>query len=364
MKLQNKNILLFSIEPWSEIWYSKHHWAYELSKKNKVLFFNSPQRWSIKNLFKPNFKAKKYSKNIKVIDYSNIFPFSSFSYFSTINELLLSKSLKKWLKKEGINEFIIWSFDPYRFTQPKLLKPILSIFYITDLFQNKNDKTIVKNSDFVFSVNKALAEQHKQYKKNILIIPHGISKTKTPPIKTKNQMILMGTFTDRVNLNLLAKLSQALPKTKIILYGPQNFRNKKNSLLFKQIINKENIVYLGYGNLDKIETELLDSKIALAMYYDNNVANRLNSLKIIQYLSYGKNIVSSFFKDYDKAHKQGLLKMTDNNDDFINQCATILENEADQTLIKKRIDYASDFLYTNLLTNIEEYLTNQTNPSL
>jgi hypothetical protein len=42
MELSGKNILLISPESWGQNHVSKHHYATELSKNNKIYFLNPP----------------------------------------------------------------------------------------------------------------------------------------------------------------------------------------------------------------------------------------------------------------------------------------------------------------------------------
>ena len=46
-----RTIFLFSNEPWSDMWYSKHHYAAELAKRHEVYFVNMPERWRPTDLF-------------------------------------------------------------------------------------------------------------------------------------------------------------------------------------------------------------------------------------------------------------------------------------------------------------------------
>ena len=51
MKLEDQPILVVSNEPWGEVWFSKHNYAFELSRKNRVLFVDPPKRWRPANVF-------------------------------------------------------------------------------------------------------------------------------------------------------------------------------------------------------------------------------------------------------------------------------------------------------------------------
>ena len=76
MKLKNQIIVLVSNEQWSDIWFSKHHYANELSQKNKVLFINPPKQWNIKNVFFNTITTTRISSNLEIVSYQNYFPFT------------------------------------------------------------------------------------------------------------------------------------------------------------------------------------------------------------------------------------------------------------------------------------------------
>ncbi len=69
MKLENQTLLVISNEPWGDIWYSKHNWAYELSKKNKVFFINPPIKWKISNLWSFKICIDDYNESLQVLGY-------------------------------------------------------------------------------------------------------------------------------------------------------------------------------------------------------------------------------------------------------------------------------------------------------
>jgi len=355
-KLINQNILIVSNEPWGDVWYSKHNWAFELSKSNHVIFVNPPGNWKFKNLFKCQPKLIQHSISLQILDYKNILPFTRFSFLYKVNELLTASAFKRFFKSNQIEDYIFWSFDPFRFSKPNLLKPKFSIFHITDLFSTKRERDIIKNVDYLISVNKTLIDNFSDLNKKTLVVPHGISTVQTPFLNTTSQMILIGTFTDRVKINLLEKIAVKFPDTKIVLYGPQFFKQESNLSFFNKLITRKNIDYLGYGSIKNIEKELKESKIALALYTNDNIGNRLNSLKIIQYLSYGKNVVTTFFEDYSNIAKNNLIKMTDDEDQYLQLCEEILREKEDIDLIEKRIEYSQKFLYSNLIKQIENFL--------
>src|SRR3989344_9694065 len=132
MKLENQNILIVSNETWGDIWYSKHNWANELSSKNKIYFLNPPMKWKFANIFHTSIKTLNYTDNLTIVNYNNILPLTRFEFIYSINDFLITLLLKKWFSVNNIKNYIFWTFDPYRFSNPKLLKPKFSIYFIAD----------------------------------------------------------------------------------------------------------------------------------------------------------------------------------------------------------------------------------------
>lgn len=91
MKLESQTILIVSNEPWGDVWYSKHNWAYELSKKNQVFFINPPTNWKLSNLWGLKINISSYTESLQILKYQNILPYTRFSILYKLNNFLVSK---------------------------------------------------------------------------------------------------------------------------------------------------------------------------------------------------------------------------------------------------------------------------------
>lgn len=166
----------------------------------------------------------------------------------------------------------------------------------------------------------------------------------------------MALFSDRINYNLLKTIVKTFPESKFFLFGKVDITEKAGKQLFEEIINSDNVCYKGPRKYSYIEPFLYASKLAIALYKQDTIHNQLNSLKIIQYLSYGVSIVSTPFNDYQEAMDKKLLYMTKSEDDFVIQCRKVLNAMPDQNEIDRRVKYAKHFLYSNLIERIESFL--------
>ena len=89
--IQNNSILLISNEPWGDIWFSKHHYANELSANNDVYFIDPPKGWSLSSLFSNQLEIEVINERLKVVRYSNSLPIRFFpKVFTKINDFFFN----------------------------------------------------------------------------------------------------------------------------------------------------------------------------------------------------------------------------------------------------------------------------------
>ena len=111
MMLEDQNIIIVSNEKWGDTWYSKHNYAWELSKKNKVVFINPPNKFRVLNIFKKNIAETTISETLNAITYKNILPVK-FELLRLINEKYVFKKLNEYLTKKKYTNCVFWTFDP------------------------------------------------------------------------------------------------------------------------------------------------------------------------------------------------------------------------------------------------------------
>src|SRR3972149_3808019 len=158
MKLETQHILIVSNEPWGDVWYSKHNWAFELSKKNNVFFINPPSNWKLSNLWNFKIKIEDYTEKLQILNYQNVLPYTRFNLMHQFNNFIVSKKIKKWLLKHLHRDYIFWTFDPYRFSNPKLFSPLFSIYFIADKYDLKREISLIRNTDYFITVSSVLTD--------------------------------------------------------------------------------------------------------------------------------------------------------------------------------------------------------------
>ncbi|MDT8412237.1 MAG: hypothetical protein RQ875_07245 [Vicingaceae bacterium] len=361
MKLENQTLLVISNEPWGDVWYSKQNWAYELSKKNKVFFINSPKTWSFKGLFSTYIKKHSYSDNLIILDYENRLPLTRFRLISKLNEYLVSTSLKKWLKTQNITSYLFWSFDPYRFLNPKFLNPKKSIYMRVDRYQTPTEVELLKNIDSVIVTAEELIKEIN-YSGKYLVLSHGISEEEFTPTSEvsypKGYLIYVGNIDFRLDVELIKKMSIIFSDELFLFIGKVR---QSNDPTFSELFIEQkmkNVIIHGVEHFKNLKNYIDASKACLAPMDLTVHGNDVHHHKSLQYLAMGKPIITPKFKD--SINKDDMMLYYSNHEEAINLIRTLHVSET-KDKVQSRINFAKQFTYNNLIKKVEQFLTESAN---
>lgn len=356
MKLENQTILIVSNEPWGDVWYSKHNWAFELSKKNQVFFINPPKKWNWKNLFNSFISTEKYTDSLQILNYYNLLPYTRFQLIYKINNFIVSKKIKNWFSSHNIKKYIFWTFDPYRLSNPKLLSPLLSIYFIADKYNIKREFELIKNVNFFFSISSVLTERLSI--ENPLVLSHGISKSEfisDSDIEIEGGYILyIGNIDYRLDCIIIKKLLEQFPQERFLFLGKLNLSEND---LYRELFIKQknkNLIYHLPVHFKKLKNYIAKAKICLAPMQLDVRGNNINHHKLLQYLAQGKSVIAASFKDYEN---NNIIFTYQNHEDGIKIMANLLQTKDEKTIIENRINFAQQFTYDKLIQKIEMFLS-------
>lgn len=359
MKLENQNIIIISNEPWGEIWYSKQNYAYELSKLgNKVYFIDPPQPYQVKNLFHNPFTIKKYSDNLSIIQYQNRLPASK---FNKLNNIWVTRDLENFLYSIGIQEYLLWTFDPIRLNDPRLFKRAkYKIFHCVDIYKFEyypNLKTLLKYMDVMFSTAQSFIDDYKPYTNAPMkIVPHGISNEEFVisdselsqfDLNVKDYHLYVGVIDARIDYELLEKLLMDNPLEKFVFIGPQKIPD--NPYAKKIFIEKKynNLVIAGPRHFKLLKVFIHYAKSCLALMDKNYFGNLVHHHKTLVYLTQGKPVFSVLCEAYKGL--EDFMYLYDSHDELLKMFKQFINYGEDSNLSQKRIDYAKKYSFENVL---------------
>ncbi len=346
----NKNILIVSPENWNHLFVSKHHYAIELSKHNKVFFLNPPSgKFSI--------TESKY-RNLWVIDYT---PFlKGLRFFPKFVQLYFMRNKFERIQTLTSGQFdCVWSFDNSVFFDFSFFpKRILKISHIVDYSQNFQFAQTASTADICFGVSQNIVDRLLKSNQNSFLVPHGVSieKSDFPTVKLpgKNSIKAMyaGNLDSRyLDRSVLFELINKHPYVDFIFLGSGGSDWPRN----------EHTFFLGVIAHEHLQNFLQQADVLLLIYDVEKYPNQLtNAHKILEYLASGKVIVSTFISDYSG---NPLVEMAINQRDLsilFNRIVSDLPVYNSLERQKARMEYAGSNSYSDRLVAIEQLIRSVT----
>jgi hypothetical protein len=356
MKLENQNILILSNEPWGDTWFSKHNYAFQLSKKNKVIFIDPPQPFKLFNFFRKNITEKPVNENLTVLTYKNVAPVR-IELLRRINEFFVFSKLNKHLKGRRFSDPIFWTFDPIRLSSPEKLSPKKFIFHAVDKFRfiTAAETIISRKADLILCVAEEIAANYRPLNKNVHVIPHAIPSDEfVEPKKSRGEKItgvFVGNLDQRIDFTYTQYIIKAFPEVEFHFVG-NIAKNCEANMIFSSGL--PNVVYHGEKPFNELKDYIHKADFCI-LFKDNNVnGNNISSHKMLQYFAHGKPIFASYLTQYsDVSH---LLYMHNDKEVMVKLFADFLKKPEDAELVKQRIAYAQKHSFENTFVQIEKLL--------
>lgn len=355
-EISKKVIVIISPEPWGISFLSKHHYAVELSKGNKVYYINPGNSSS---------SIQVVSDNLTIVNYKKL---------KGVNKL--PPSLRRGIEKKIVGKIltlikenkidIVWSFDPFSLQNLKFWKAEIAIYHAMDNHLTKLEKEVADNSDFIFAPSKLILNKFKDIKVVKNVINHGLSDVfinesnkNLAKDKTGIKVGYVGNLSSfAINFKILYKIVKQNPKVEFNFIGPigkSNLsENAKTSIELSYLLDLSNVVYHGVKSTTELASMIGGYQVFL-LCYDADPVTISNSHKIIEYLSTGSVLVSNYIDEY--ADKPELVEMCEKIDDLPSLFKRTIQNYShlvDNSSV--RIDFAKDNSYARQIERIEKII--------
>lgn len=361
MKLENQVILIVSNEGWGKTWYSKHNYAWELSKKNLIYFINPPLKFNPFNIFKKNIVELKITNNLYALTYKNILPVR-FEFLRILNEKYVFKKIDNFLKRKKISHPIFWTFDPIRLSSPEILNPRKIILHLVDKyrFTHHAETIIAKKAQLLLCVAKDIAEGVSLLNNNVHIIPHVIASDEFLPILTENNSaksgIYVGNIDKRMDFELTYYIVNKFPEVSFHFIG-NIINNDFNSQLELFSGKYPNVVYHGEKPFKELKHWISKADFCFLFKDINYPGNNISSHKMLQYFAQGKPIFCTWLSKYED-HKH-LLFMEKDKQKLTGLFENYIKYGDNAELVNERIAYAKLHNFETILKDIEMILSKE-----
>lgn len=372
MRFREKNILIISPESWGINMLSKHHYALALAKKNNSVFFlnpPSPNHARIEILEGP--------PNIKIINYSPFIRGSNrlTGVLSPLADYINQVDIKKL--REAINQpiDIVWNFDPFRFQNFNLFKPAFCIFHPVDFVNSTINLQAASTSDVIFSVAKPILDNYSSVKTPSFFINHGLSPSfldLDENVREKKDSIIRCGYVGNLlshaihfeNLTQIVKENESIEFHFVGPYQSSNLGNFKSSEQLQKILRFQNVRFYGEKPPTEVAKLINGFDLFLICYHPEKAGKLVsNNHKILEYLSTGKAVVSSYTSTYEH-YTTDLIEMVKNSKDLpllFKETIKKIEHLNSPYHQKRRKEFAAQNSYDNHLKEIEAIISNRIN---
>jgi len=374
--MNNKTILIISPQKWGDMKLSKHHYAQELAKYNKVYFLNPPNV----GFFNIQVTSNPNVNNLTIIEYSDWKLRSFKNRLDWVYNLGFNVLFKKILDSVDNKIDIVINFDNgVYFRYIECTKDIINIFFPVDkLIDTKINEFCV---DIAFSISQNILDEINLSPEKKHLLNHGLSEE----FYKNAQSLLNGEFqektsslynvayvgnvlVDSLDRDLLMQLVINNKNVKFHLFGnishsyrinsSTNSLSSKDETFVKQLKACSNVILYGSMAPSELITHLNKMDIFLLLYRASKGYIMDNSHKLIEYLSFGRPIVSTYLSHY-KNSSLFLMCDTENKrtpEILFEDVVKNYEKYYTKNDFRARINFAIDNTYKNHLETISQLI--------
>ncbi|MBC8436060.1 MAG: glycosyltransferase [Bacteroidetes bacterium] len=388
--MENRDFIIIGLPSWDlPIATTRKYTAWEISRKNRVLFVNLPltRNSYLKNAKDPLVQKRKKvlkGKEPELVQVSptmwvlspkmmsesiNWIPFRPiFRFLNYLNERAFASRIKKAIHKLGFHDYIILNDNSMLtgFSLKELLKPSLYIYLLRDAvtlvpYHSKHGKVfepkLIAKSDLVVTNSSFFGNYAKQHNPNSHTIGQGCDVSMysdqdgslpLPADTTDIQRPIIG-YTGaitsiRLDTGILVHVAKARPDWSIVLVGPEDevFKNSELHQL-------QNVYFLGRKDPGELPAYVKSFDVAINPQIHNSITDVNYPLKIDEYLAMGKPVVATktAFMDYFKDHTY----LASSNQEWVVCIEKALQENSEQ-LIAKRKALAAEHSWENFVGKI------------
>jgi teichuronic acid biosynthesis glycosyltransferase TuaH len=300
---------------------------------------------------------------------------------SGLNDRIVYRAVSKLLQHFDVRRFVfINSFNPLfgRFF-PARFRPLLTIYHSVDdiskseyiaVHGTRLENEAVSKADFTIVTSMELKRLKEKHSRNVHYLPnaanvglfqtafsfHGSRPAELATVPESRKVILyMGNICHRLDYELLRRVALEHPGKTLVMVGPTSVDYFKKAGLDRM----PNVIFTGSKKLEELPVYVAASSCCIIPFVCNQLTRSIYPLKINEYLSGGKPVVTTNFSE-DILNFGEVAFVSETHDDFVNNIQLAIDTDSPQAA-ETRMQYAAgnnwDARATQLLETIEDYNT-------
>lgn len=367
-------VIITSDEPWSAVWHTQLHYAWQLSMRNRVIYVNPPKPWKFSKLFYSADTNFSVSPQLIVVPYQNVLPSFLGKAAMFINDWFtgcrINKVLSKWTDVK-VSE--AWHFDRYRgYFLYRGRKSVKHIYHIVDPYlAEKNDRLFAESSDLVILTSPKHLKHYLDINPNTIRIPQGVdldfykqdinSESMEAASGFKDSILLLGTLTYDVDFEFLTTVASRYPG-KLLIIGPDKINNPESRSKFEKLLEVPGVNWLGPMKPSDFLPYLKVCKVGVIVYRKTESGNNnlRSPLKVINYLAAGKCVISNIDCEIPSLLNEAVYTVS-SSDEYLNLIDAAMNGnlQFNNSLVDR---YLREVSYDHLLGKIYSVLGKELPP--
>ncbi|HEY4338015.1 MAG TPA: hypothetical protein VGM89_19025 [Puia sp.] len=378
-----KTILILSTEPWGKMLLSKMHYAIELAGLGNDVYFVNPPRDNGGNQLAA-ISPEKPNEGVTVIDTKPIARalFLRYKLFPLYRSWVTGRYIKaiRRLVQKPIDE--VWCFDPHTYVDLTGFGAKRSVLLLYDFYTGRHVFRSAETADAIVSVSSVILDHYRRATPPSLLMQHGLGKHFARLAEEKLQRqhfpqqqgekIKIGYTGNLLRVGMNTDLGQAIisghPEIEFHFYGPYSSEGNNVSigeaaaelLSFVDYLKAQpNVMLHGMKEQSVLASALFEMDAFLFLYSPSKDLNGAsNSHKLLEYLSTGKPVISTYVSNYEGTNLLEMGRREDEHrlgslfDEVTNNLAVYNSPERQQ----QRIRFALDNTYRRQVVRIREFI--------
>lgn len=350
MTLEGKNIYIVSPEPWGINRLSKHHYAEELAKKNRVFFIQCSEKEG----------ETVIHEQLSVIDYKPIKGLRRLP--KKIRNGMMRRSWNSIHARTKVQPDVVWSFDNSMLFNLSESGAQVNIAHIVDLNQDFNFEEHASSADLALGTTPYIVSKLREFNPKTHFSGHGcIPRSSRPSDEEQVTVSYLGNvLLNYVHRETIKKLIASYPDIQFRMIGPIGASNLTGTVslddeaYLNELKTAKNCTLVGEVAQEDLNDELAKAHMYIIAYDLVHREQVANPHKTLELLSTGKPVLTYTLDAYE--NHPYLIQVTD-LDSYITEFEQLVANKSDFQINEEQIAEALKRTYSECIKNVEQWLS-------
>lgn len=359
--MRDRDIVIFTYADWRAAWSTPQQTALRLAPHNRVLYVDQPRSFLFN--FKPQdtLGAGTWSgpplqevlPRLWVLHLPHRFlpvggiPLGLAKAALEYNGARIAAHTRKAMQHLGFQDPILWNFSPLHGAAVRRMPRALAVYDIADVWVNYihnrpgrqviewMEERLCREADIVFPSTDSMFQRYRHLNPEMHVVPHGadyphfakaaLDETTVPDDIAHLPRPVIGTIgvmdPERFDADLIASLAQARPTWSFVLVGPA--RREMDLTRFEKL---PNVYLMGSRPIADLPHFLKGMNVTLIPYKINEATRDIYPLKLQEYLSAGRPVVSSAMPAV--LPYANVVRIARSHEEFLPQIEAALEEDS------------------------------------